>query len=293
MIKEMNLKNKKGTIPLLKTSKVERSVIRALKYSAVFKYPLSFYQIALYMDVRSTREALRSSLKSLVNKKIVEKDKETYKIQDSETSDWGEKMEKSKEIRDIYAKKLLRLKKIPWIRFLGFTGSLAASNYKDEDDIDILIITDKNRVWLTRMLVVLYLKAWGIYFSEKDQAGKVCPNLYLEINALSQSDDKRNVYVSAEITRIHPVINRNSSYELFLSVNSWVAKFAPNFSIYKFDPVNKSKKNLLDVFNKCAFFTQKMYMKSPSENEIISYNKIHFNKYDKSKVIIDKYKNLL
>src|SRR3989344_4752299 len=51
---------------------------------------------------------------------------------------------------------ILRL--VPTINFVAVTGSLAVGNAKRTDDIDLLIITSPNTLWLTRLLVIPLLR---------------------------------------------------------------------------------------------------------------------------------------
>jgi len=39
---------------------------------------------------------------------------------------------------------------IPWVKMVAITGSLAAYNPEKDSDIDMMIITKQNRVWITR-----------------------------------------------------------------------------------------------------------------------------------------------
>ncbi len=43
---------------------------------------------------------------------------------------------------------------VPWIQSIWVTGALAAGSVIERDDIDLMIITDPNRLWLSRLLVV-------------------------------------------------------------------------------------------------------------------------------------------
>src|SRR5690606_19523658 len=42
------------------------------------------------------------------------------------------------------------LARVPWVQFIGVTGSVAACNALKKDDIDLIIICKKNRAWISR-----------------------------------------------------------------------------------------------------------------------------------------------
>jgi len=56
--------------------------------------------------------------------------------------------------------------KVPWVLGVVLTGSYAAGARADKDDIDFLMITQKNRLWLTRLffLCVTALKGRRMRF---------------------------------------------------------------------------------------------------------------------------------
>ena len=50
---------------------------------------------------------------------------------------------------------------IPFIKAISITGALAMNNSQEDDDIDFLIITSKNRLWLTRLFIIIFLEILG------------------------------------------------------------------------------------------------------------------------------------
>lgn len=270
---------------------IEDSVIRALRYSNIFSYPLSFYQIGLYMDQTTSYEELQKALRQLVQKKVITKKRTIYRLRKEKCVNWTQKQAHTKKLFKEYAKQLKRLEKIPWIHLLSITGSLAAANPQEKDDIDIFLVTKENRLWLTRFFVVLYLKIWGLYRTDETPSGKICPNLLISEKNLTWTKEKQNLFVAAEIVRMQPVINRNNAYERFLSQNNWIQKFFPNF---KFEKTNTLKQqnifpNILDFLEKMLWISQKSYMQKKVTSEEVKQHFIHFNRNDKMKEILEKY----
>ncbi|MBF8280897.1 MAG: hypothetical protein HW383_670 [Candidatus Magasanikbacteria bacterium] len=54
------------------------------------------------------------------------------------------------------------LKKIPWVRFVAVTNSLAWWNTKPESDIDFFIVVRHGRLWTTRLLVAILLRIFRL-----------------------------------------------------------------------------------------------------------------------------------
>jgi hypothetical protein len=170
------------------------------------------------------------------------------------------------------------------------TGSVAAFNASKSDDIDFFIVTEKNRVWITRLLVVLILKLSGLYRTDADAAEKICPNLFIDETCSEWSKDQRNIYVAHEIALMHPIFYRDNAYFDFLKANSWVKDFFDMPAIHsetkpKFRPISK----IGDFFEFLARSLQILYMSKGKTTEITKSGIIHFNKNDWSKKILKEF----
>ncbi len=140
------------------------------------------------------------------------------------------------ELQHASASKLERAKKyaqllqiIPGVRSIGVTGSLAMESAVPEDDIDFLIITAKNRLWLTRALVLSALMAWGVKRPDDGRTeypNLICANIFLSENDLYIPDE--NLFIAHEICQMLPLLGE-STYRNFLDANGWVKKFLPQW----------------------------------------------------------------
>ncbi|MBP8960936.1 nucleotidyltransferase domain-containing protein [Patescibacteria group bacterium] len=277
---------------MAKERDIEEAILGALRYSNIFSYPLSFFQIGLYLGQKTSIEELQKNLKILVKKKAITKRENVYKLTKVQNVNWNQKQAQSKKLFKKYSKLLKKLEKIPWIQMIALTGSVAASNPEENDDIDIFIITKKNRLWITRFFIVVYLKAWNTYRTEQEPNGKICPNLLITENNMVWPQDKQNLYVASEIVRMQPVFDRENAYLRFLTKNKWIEKYFPNFI---FEGVEKKGEfwtflpNPLDLVEMLFYLSQRFFMKNKITTEEIKKNFIHFNKYDRTNEILEKY----
>jgi len=147
----------------------------------------------------------------------------------------------SYELRERISKK--KIKKIdhyvnllsifPQIKLIGLSGSVAMLNANEDHDVDLFIITDKNRLWTGRLISLLLVSILGLRrkrnrFKAKD---KVCLNLFIDEARMNVPKYKRTEYVAHEILQMRPLVNKNSVYEAFLEQNKWVYKIFPNAHI--------------------------------------------------------------
>lgn len=125
---------------------------------------------------------------------------------------------------------------LPWIQFIGVTGTVAAYNARQEDDIDILIITRPHRTWVTRFLALTYLSLIRKRFDTRKQQlhNTYCINHLISTDKLESK--QQDVYIANEIMRMRPLWERNNSFTRFLGDNSWLSDIVPTWYTMTYKP---------------------------------------------------------
>ncbi len=205
--------------------------------------------------------------------------------------------EKYSESKLQIAKRASKLiSKVPTVLFVGITGSLAMMNADKDSDIDLIIITKRNTLWTTRMLVYGILWAVGYGLRKPDQHNekdKLCLNMWLDETSLVWDRKDRNIYTGHEIAQIAPLVNKKKIYEIFLQKNKWILDFWPNAVVVQRDGDASWAKylvhsNNINILEKVAFKLQYLYMKNKITTEIVTPNKAIFHKNDWGKVVMGK-----
>lgn len=128
---------------------------------------------------------------------------------------WKMKMEIAREFTDKY------LNKIGDILMVGVTGSVASKYPKENDDIDLMIITKKDSLWLTRFRVFLIF--WWYKIPHRTNKDDICINLWLEDMIIPIT--KRNLKNAVDLILMRPILNKENTYRSFLLKNKWVRKY--------------------------------------------------------------------
>lgn len=203
----------------------------------------------------------------------------------------------------------------PPIRLIAVTGSLAMDNARVDDDLDIFIITRADTLWLTRFLVILFLKVMGLRrptslpeHHSPIVTDKVCDNLWLDEAALALPKNKRNLYTAHEVLQAKPIFDRGGTYAKFILANSWTKKYLAN--AYKLANSNFPSQYLaakrrsrvfprdrrlrqgevsgiLKFLNHLAFRLQYSYMKSKITRETITVHSAYFHPNDYALIDLD------
>lgn len=215
----MQLIEKEKSISLLGSA-----VIKTLLYHDIFKYPLTSEEIYRKISIETNRKELEATLNILVTKGLIKKKENFYFV--NEDDNLPEKRRKENKL----AQKYLRYAKwigkfisfFPFVRGVYLSGSISKQVMNKDSDIDFFIITSKDRLWVCRMLLVLFKKIFLLNFKKF-----FCLNYFIDENNLEIKD--KDLFTAMEIVTLIPVYG-NDIYRKFLIENEWVYLYFPNFS---------------------------------------------------------------
>lgn len=292
------------------------SFLKALIYADIFDYPLNRKEIYLWL-IRSGERKIKRD-RTIKNSGIVRHQKGFYFLKGRK------KIVALRRLREAWSRKKIEIAKkialwlriIPFIKLVGISGSLAMKNSDQDDDIDFLIITKKNRLWITRGLVTIMLDLLGIRrrFGEKIAKDRVCLNMFLGEDSLAVPENEQDLYSAHELVQLQPVWDKDGIYKKFLSENLWVKNYLPNALNDKLKNTDfRLKKTRLGIFLRLltyisrfiflffdfdfwelfAYRSQRWFMKSHRTSEIIEPGRIRFHPHDCRKFVLERYKQKL
>ncbi len=271
---------------------MEKAIFKTLAYADIFDYPLKINEIHKWLIGRkASLRQIKKVLESLSKKKKVKSKKDYYFL--FRRDDLVNKRKKREKQSVVYLRKAKLfaaiLKVIPWIKLVGISGGLAMDNAKESDDIDLFIITSKNRLWISRILALGLLSLSGQRRKVTDNgrriAGKLCVNILLEEDRLEQSS--KDIYLAHEVLQMRPLWQRDGIYQKYLEDNQWAFKFLPNW-IGSSERENKNSNTTYyilhttigDIFENLARKFQLWYMKLPKGMERIENGAVYFHPND-------------
>ncbi|MGB9637482.1 MAG: hypothetical protein ACPLY7_01650, partial [Microgenomates group bacterium] len=267
-------------MPSCDEEKLQRCLLQTIAYSDIFDYPLKEKEVWHWLVFPSdlslklpSKLSLRKSLEELLKTGLLETKKgffflpgrqQLVALREEKKSLSGAKMK-------VACKATERLRLIPGIKMIGITGALAMENCQENDDVDLLVITWANCLWLTRLLIILLSPFLGIKRrrpGEKNTKDKICFNLFLDESHLKIQSE--NLFLAHEICQVKPVLSKDKTYEKFLWENRWVSNFLPNAAVIN-NVTRKQSNNrsfiasllccFIAIFEKIAFYLQYFYMK--------------------------------
>ena len=108
---------------------------------------------------------------------------------------------------------------LPYVRMVAITGSLAMNNVEDGDDIDLMIVTEPGRLWMTRGMILVVVKFARL------RGHTLCPNYILSSRALTL--EQRDSYAAHELAQMEPLYGKHTARRLW-NENAWCRDFLPN-----------------------------------------------------------------
>lgn len=300
---------------------VQNSILKTLAYADIFDYPLTAKEILYWLInpppkfkplqskpltllkplvPRPCHKKLGSILLELEKQKIIENRNNFFFLKNRQ------KLVKTRLAREKIGfskiqkarKTALFLAKIPTIQMIALTGSLAMNNAKKESDIDLMIVTRSNTLWITRAIVVGILKLKGLYPQNKRIENQICTNIFLDQKYLSVPKQMRSLYTAHEVLQAKPLYDRGEIYKQYLKANKWTSSFLPNACRQK----TKNKKSssfllsiayyLLSLFEPLAYAVQLKYM-SPGRRQAYRLTKTsaYLHLENLSKKVLSQYQS--
>ncbi len=137
----------------------------------------------------------------------------------------------SKIVNNFYKKtyKYLRfIKWIPWLLMVWVWNSISMNSANKSSDIDLFIITKKNRMWLVRILVTLIFQILWVRKNSKHHAWRFCLSFFATENWLNFWDFalENDIYLYFWIIYLKPVLDYNNTYDKFIKINENWADFS-------------------------------------------------------------------
>ena len=258
-------------------------------------------EVAEYLisDTEVTVDTIQKNLLILTDLKQIYTDGEFYFLKKREKIvEIRKEREKRSGQKLIIAQRTAeKLKIIPSIKMIGITGALAMNNCQENDDIDLLIVTGANSLWLTRLLIILLSPLLGIKRrkpKEKTVKNKICFNLFLDENYLKIQPE--NLFLAHEVCQVKPIFDKDNTYSRFIKENKWVFNFLPNANKnlkIKEQRSNIKNRHLMSFLNTLAFRLQYFYMKPKITNEKVSLHQAFFHPGNLQDKILKDYQQKL
>ncbi len=283
-------------------TQAEKAVLKTLVYADLFNWPLTKKEIfqKLHTPNKISLPLVKGSIKRLVANGLIHRHLRYYFLSSNDKSIAQNRINRVLSAKNKINQARLRLPILfhcPWISGIYITGSAAVLNTQKQDDIDFLVITQPNRLWLTRLWIIMIAEFLKKRRRPREQqfANKWCFNLFLERKHLSIPSSKQNLFTASELIQVKPVFLRQQTHQEFIQANLWFAKYFGNYTYrdWKSNNNNSNRPHFLNLFHKIAdqlnyyaYLFQYYIMRHKITTEYISLHSAFFHPGTKDRQLL-------
>jgi hypothetical protein len=203
----------------------ELAVLRSVVYASLFDYPLTLAQLeSSLLGVRAEAATIESWWRSseFLQAAIEHREGLYFPAGRADLISTRARREAvSRELLDRDRRILALVSRMPFVRMVSLSGSLAHLNAERSADLDLFVITAPHRVWSVTVatLVVSKLLGWR---------KRVCMNYVVSERALPVAP--QDLFSANQIVHLRPVMGHHV-FDRFVKSNGFVREFYPNFEL--------------------------------------------------------------
>ena len=131
------------------------------------------------------------------------------------------------------------LRHVPFVRLVAVANTLADQTTGKNSDIDLFIVIEDGRMYLTRTIITFLLQVTGLRRTNKKIANRFCLSFFVTTESLDLQPvafAPYDLYLAYWITELVPALDGAQTFERLRAANRWVEHFVPRYHETKFPP---------------------------------------------------------
>lgn len=200
------------------------AVIYVILYYDIFYYPLRQEDIVSLLSHKYNSNSVQQALAELCGEGLIREHDGFY----SRHSKIVELVNQRKISND-RAKHLMKkiplyaglLSCVPFVKSIAVSGSLSKGSANASADIDFIVITKHNRLWICKSMVQLLKRVLRLFGKEH----YLCANYFISESKTVM--DEKNIFIAMELATLLPVYQANQ-FDALIQSNEWSKKFVAN-----------------------------------------------------------------
>lgn len=189
----------------------------------MFDYPLTFDELYSHLGQNCSPDDFNRILSEMLSESLLQSYGNYFlspfaSTQNVVKREMGNKM--ALKMMPVAIKWGRRLFRFPYVRSISLSGSLSKNYFDQNSDIDFFIVTEANRLWICRTLLILYWK-----LSPAENKKKFCTNYFVDETVLEWEEQNR--FTATELSYLVPLVNGEAKHKILLR-NPWVNNYISN-----------------------------------------------------------------
>lgn len=217
-------------------SAMEKAIILTSSYFSIFSFPLTVIELwqGLYWTevAKPDFSEFNDSLKKLIEKKVIQNNQGFLCLSGHEDA----VASRQQNYRDSFkkyelARRICRvISFIPFVKAIYICNSLAYNNSRINGDIDLFIVCQPQRLWLTRLLSVGLLKMFKMRPTQNTKQNKIDPTFFISSDNLKLESVLNNgdIYLLYWLSQLAPIYDPENILAKIIEANQNILNKLPN-----------------------------------------------------------------
>ncbi len=227
-----------------KNTNLDKAIVSTIAFFDIFSYPLSAFEVWKYLQKDTSYLQVILTLKVLEENNIISQKYSFYCLKGEEDNFYIRQRRYNYTNNKIkIAKRWVKVFKLfTGLKFITLSNSIGSYNVREKGDIDLFIITKKNKIWSTRFILAVIGKIFNLRPYPENEKDKLCLSFFVsEDNLNLETYAKENdLYFLYWLVNLNPIYDKNNYLEKLLKENNWIKSYLPNY----FKIINS--KNIVD-----------------------------------------------
>jgi hypothetical protein len=206
---------------------LQNEILKTLLYYDIWSYPLRAKELFTFLPVNSmTLEQFNELLKSEATGNTILEHDGFYFVKGKTPLVVSDRQRREAHAKRMWLMARLSMhiiKRFPFVRAVFISGDLSKNATHSKSDVDFFIITEPNRLWITRSLLILFKKVF-LLNSKKF----FCLNYFATTENLTL--EEQNIFQATEVATLKPLFNSTLFFR-YLEANRWIKQYFPNFDV--------------------------------------------------------------
>jgi hypothetical protein len=203
----------------------ELAVLRSVIYASLFEYPLTLPQLcATLVEVRADARTVAGWWRSSAFLQAAIEHREGLYFPAGRRDLIATRARRealSRDLLDRERRVLALVARMPFVRMVAVSGSLAHLNAERSADLDLFVITAPHRVWSVTLAVLLIARLLG-------WRRRLCLNYVISEAALAIAPP--DLFSANQIIHLRPIAGEEV-FATFIDANPFVHRLYPNFAL--------------------------------------------------------------
>ncbi len=207
-------------------SELSNQIAATAAFFDIFDYPLTDFEIWQYLDVPAPYADVRADIRSRNGDAPLFCLHDASRLASIRRERYAVTQAKIRTAR----RRLTLIAWIPWIRLIALANVIGTHNLRAEGDIDLFIVTKKNRLWLVKLIATAILALTRLRPRRGTVRDTLCLSFLVDETALDLSVFRLDAdrYLTYWLDGLIPLYGDKSAYPQLIEANPWLRTALPN-----------------------------------------------------------------